>query len=69
MKTNKETAIDWENEFKRKCSKEITDLKAGKRKSATTKILYLLPSAHGEWAEEYNKRNDNDKPWFEVKYE
>lgn len=47
-----------EEKFKKQCAKEIADWKAGKRKLATVKVNYI------QGFDEYNARNDNDKPWF-----
>lgn len=56
------TAIEWENFYKKQCAKEVAEYKAGKRKYCTMKVNYItLPL---DVAYEYNKRNDNDIPWF-----
>lgn len=60
--TPKEQALKVESEYKIQAARELADYKAGKRKSALTKVRYIYPYA--EWVLIYNERNDNEEPWF-----
>lgn len=78
MRSAKEIALEIENYLKKECSKEISEYKAGKRSSCRVKVNYMKTfimvdkekqkvytfKNDKEIVEEYNKRNDNDAPWF-----
>lgn len=58
MKSDKELALELENEYKKQAAKEIAEFKNNKRSSCLMKVHYVQGN------DEYNNRNDNDIPWF-----
>lgn len=55
---SKELALELENAYKKQAAKEIAEYKLGKRNNCLMKVNWIKDN------EEFNKRNDNDVPWF-----